>query len=406
MIQMATRRSNHTTRIAVIFGLAIACLGLPQSAQAAEYYVAATGNDSTGTGTVSNPWRTISRVQSVLSPGDTVYCSGDFGVLDFTGYKCGTDGHWITYQAWPSMTVPTLTSLAFERAPLDYRIKFVGFTFDPGYVAESVSAVYLYGASYLIFETCHFEGAKNNAAYLAGKPYAPYSFENNTVIYTRGGDVFPTHITIRNSHLMYGCSVISPYGACHDWVIEGNEIEEFSDNGIQIRDGAYDVLIQRNNIHDGNCYKNVYSWPGTSIVSDWATHKGATVKSKKRMEDGSEVEVTGIFHNYSDGRMSVYIDNPATIPDRGSTYAWTLDGATFFTPSSGGDNDHSDGVSIEGTSHDIDVYRNTIHRITGQGIKVGEDGGASTNIRICSNLIYDTGAYSAYFISRPPRPYT
>jgi hypothetical protein len=38
----------------------------------ATYYIAATGNDSTGTGTVGNPWLTLSKAVSASASGDTI----------------------------------------------------------------------------------------------------------------------------------------------------------------------------------------------------------------------------------------------------------------------------------------------------------------------------------------------
>lgn len=46
------------------------------SAQAVNYFVAPAGNDTTGTGTIENPFRTIMKAQSFVVAGDTVFLRG------------------------------------------------------------------------------------------------------------------------------------------------------------------------------------------------------------------------------------------------------------------------------------------------------------------------------------------
>ncbi|MGK4209579.1 DUF5123 domain-containing protein, partial [Bacillus velezensis] len=43
-----------------------------ETAKAASvYYVSTTGNDKTGTGTLSNPWKTIQKAADIMKAGDT-----------------------------------------------------------------------------------------------------------------------------------------------------------------------------------------------------------------------------------------------------------------------------------------------------------------------------------------------
>jgi len=51
------------------------CLGGTQVSRAATYYVAPGGRDS-NSGTLSSPWQTIAKAQSVAMPGDTIYFRG------------------------------------------------------------------------------------------------------------------------------------------------------------------------------------------------------------------------------------------------------------------------------------------------------------------------------------------
>lgn len=49
---------------------------LSMSAQAVNYFISPTGNDTTGTGTIENPYRTIMKAQSFVVAGDTVFLRG------------------------------------------------------------------------------------------------------------------------------------------------------------------------------------------------------------------------------------------------------------------------------------------------------------------------------------------
>jgi autotransporter-associated beta strand protein len=53
--------------------LALALIG---PAQAADYYVATNGNDSTGTGSIGSPYATLTKAVGVVSAGDTIYMRG------------------------------------------------------------------------------------------------------------------------------------------------------------------------------------------------------------------------------------------------------------------------------------------------------------------------------------------
>jgi hypothetical protein len=74
------------------------------AAHATEYYVATTGNNTTGDGTISNPWKTITKGQSMLAPGDTLFVRGGTYYESVTLTKQGTAGNPITIKAYPGET--------------------------------------------------------------------------------------------------------------------------------------------------------------------------------------------------------------------------------------------------------------------------------------------------------------
>ncbi|MDD3927692.1 MAG: right-handed parallel beta-helix repeat-containing protein, partial [bacterium] len=93
--------------------LVVCCIGATLSAtatlNAATYYVSVSGSDSTGTGTESNPWRTVRRgVSSLIAPGDTLMIRGGlYRELNqiYNFYYSGTSAAPITVKAYPGEKV-------------------------------------------------------------------------------------------------------------------------------------------------------------------------------------------------------------------------------------------------------------------------------------------------------------
>ncbi|BCJ94211.1 sugar hydrolase [Anaerocolumna cellulosilytica] len=72
---------------------------------AANYYVSTSGNDTTGTGTISNPWRTIQKAADTMVAGDTCIIRGGTYRETVTLLKSGTSTKPITFQAYKGETV-------------------------------------------------------------------------------------------------------------------------------------------------------------------------------------------------------------------------------------------------------------------------------------------------------------
>lgn len=73
------------------------------------YYIAPSGSDSTGSGSIGNPWRTIGKFHSsAAAAGDTLYCrGGTYQGTDIGGHiitKAGTTTQPITVTAYPGET--------------------------------------------------------------------------------------------------------------------------------------------------------------------------------------------------------------------------------------------------------------------------------------------------------------
>ncbi len=76
------------------------------SAKAASvYYVSTTGNDVTGTGTLSNPWKTIQKAADTMTAGDTCIIRGGTYRETVTLNTSGTSANPINFKAYTGETV-------------------------------------------------------------------------------------------------------------------------------------------------------------------------------------------------------------------------------------------------------------------------------------------------------------
>ncbi len=85
-----------TIKILFVFAILIAS----PSAWAATYYVSASDGNDSYPGTLSSPWKTISKASSTLQPGDTVYIRQGTYRETLRPQKSGTSGNYITYAGY------------------------------------------------------------------------------------------------------------------------------------------------------------------------------------------------------------------------------------------------------------------------------------------------------------------
>lgn len=82
----------------------LAVLATPGVAMATTYYLSPAGSDSTGSGTLASPWRSIGKANSVVGAGDTVQLrDGGYGAVGFTTTisAAGTSSAKIIWQTYP-----------------------------------------------------------------------------------------------------------------------------------------------------------------------------------------------------------------------------------------------------------------------------------------------------------------
>lgn len=92
------------------FILLLSLVSIPGLCLGAEYYVATTGNNTTGIGSIENPWLTIQYGFNQLNPGDTLYVrEGVYRESVNMEGRRGTPGNPLTIKNYPGET-PRLTA--------------------------------------------------------------------------------------------------------------------------------------------------------------------------------------------------------------------------------------------------------------------------------------------------------
>ncbi len=142
-------------RYLAVAALLLLCLALLSgSACARDWFVATNGNDSTGDGTISNPYATPQTAFTQTQPGDTVQIrSGTYtgGITVWGGgYKSGAPGSPITVRAYDGYLTAHIGRLALQ--PVSY-LNFEGLD-----VAMSdVQPINLCGieTSWRVYNRCH-----------------------------------------------------------------------------------------------------------------------------------------------------------------------------------------------------------------------------------------------------------
>jgi parallel beta-helix repeat protein len=214
-------------------------------AQAATYYVAATGNDS-NSGGVNQPFRTIARGVSFLKPGDILYIrSGIWDEqIDMTT-KSGTAGNYITVAAYPGEKVTIATNAYPFSIKGTYSANNGYFIFD-GLILDGINSA---NQSYWTIG--------NGSHHIIARNLEIKNWKGNGILVQVADNIQILNCKIHHQVSVSGLPGERWYGIYyHDatnGVIEGNEIFNNPGGGIQIYPGPItNLLVRGNYIHDNN----------------------------------------------------------------------------------------------------------------------------------------------------------
>lgn len=102
---MKIKKSSLLLGMIMILNLLVFNLDIEIVRAASTYYVSTTGDDTTGTGTISSPWKTIQKAADTMVAGDTCIIRGGTYRETVTLSKSGTSTSPITFQAYAGETV-------------------------------------------------------------------------------------------------------------------------------------------------------------------------------------------------------------------------------------------------------------------------------------------------------------
>ncbi|HWB01667.1 MAG TPA: choice-of-anchor D domain-containing protein [Verrucomicrobiales bacterium] len=242
-----------TAFVTILFALWFSLPGI-----AATYRVEATGNDTTGNGTASAPWRTIQKAVNVAAAGDTVLVGpGTYTEnVSWASAPSGKSGSRITFDGQNGATV---NQMMISRPYVTIKnFRFKGNT--PGGELNMQIRV-MHGAHFLEVLNCEFdkdfqyEGAASKHTGITWQ--APAA---GTMPFGDGRVASDCLIEGNNLHRFRAATYLSMYGDRN--IVRNN----------QFHDGAqadWLWLWGRQNLIQGNRFYNMYDSPGDGNHSDW-----------------------------------------------------------------------------------------------------------------------------------------
>lgn len=140
----------------------------------ADYYISPSGNDTTGDGSIGNPWFGMSKAWTVVAAGDTVYMRG--GTYAYTDQdqcylvgKDGTSGNYITIRNYPGEAPIITKGTGYTNNDLHwrggvfldgdyihmYRLVFTGFEHGTDPVTGFIwRGLYMENSNFCLIEEC------------------------------------------------------------------------------------------------------------------------------------------------------------------------------------------------------------------------------------------------------------
>lgn len=339
------------------------------------YYLDPANGADGNSGSALSPWKTFHHAQTVLQPGDTLYCTGEMGPINLypaggpngePPYKLGTSAARIYYKNWEGKPQPHVTQLISHGSrqieiSRDAYLTFDGFYFYPGKFLNggynTSNAINLFGANHVTFIRCDIQGATLDVPETAlapdsFAPYVPMALEGTigqfTATISNGGDA--SYITIEECQIResgigimvadnsayYNQLPPKPILRSSNWTIKNNMIFNTAEDGLRFVDDIASSSVIGNTIHGQNANKFPLQWPGY-VFKNGA--KNPTALDGKQWHQVKQIRSNGTFQTAiiyyleterveTDGdvyaRLFVLPDSQATAPLRNVNTPWVL----------------------------------------------------------------------------------
>src|SRR4030067_2031260 len=244
------------------------------SANAADYYVATNGSDSS-IGTITQPWKTVQKAANTLAAGDTAYIRGGiYNEYNIKFANSGTSGNLITIKGYPGETAIIdggfttgtggITAVIF--IDNNHYITLDGLTIKRG-ISANVRIGYDYNPTNITIKNCNISDfvANDNSGQIrivhGGNiviennlvhGYQPYSGDTSNSQNAAGVHIFYAgDLTIRNNTIYNTQGGIYYKGSWENGattIIENNLI--YNQNRWGIMSAKRDTIIRNNIIRD------------------------------------------------------------------------------------------------------------------------------------------------------------
>jgi len=340
-------------------------------------YVATTGDDATGDGSIGNPWKSIRKANNMSVAGDVIYVRG--GTYLFNGgnktiiNKNGTATDWITYMPYPGENV-VLDGMGLPSADLNAvvviryasYIRFSGFKI---YNATRAGVHVQYKANHIRIDNCSFWNISESAI-AAGGEGSGLPVENISVEYNH------LNWTENNWAGTAGDETISFGGiSIKNCYIHHNTLRLSCKENIDVKNGVSYVYIHNNTINTTNPVKMVCGptyYGGIGIYCDGYSKKNNYIYIYNNMIWGNNtgINIGAELTSGSSQNISVY-NNIINITN---------------TPGHGIDLIDSGGKSL---LKNVDIYSNTIYMGStsdGHCFKTSQYKEYDVNVRIFNNI--------------------
>jgi len=328
------------------------------AAQAGTYYVATNGSNSTGDGSISNPWATITyaaQAGSVYSDltagrGATIYVRGGIYYGPVGVWVYGTSAGRLVIQAYP------------DEHPILDGSSNMGTTTD----------VVTVGVAYVDFIGFEIRNAPHVGYDAWGQSYG--RILNNTIHDSQGDAIYVGHDTP---------------GTAHDLLIQGNNIfHNCLSNSARNTSGGWPQAIGvGHSPYITVSYNRIYRNYGEGIIMGYT--------------DNSSVVGNEVFDNYSN---EIYLNYAQTTKVDGNfcysydpTFYRDYDGTGNWQPADGIviANEHSSTSSTHTLANDDIINNVVLHAYWGIGYW-RSDSGIST-VRFANNTVYDATKNVVHF---------
>jgi hypothetical protein len=282
----------------------------------------------------------------------------------------------------------------------DAYLEFDGWTFAQSASNTAAQAISLTNVNHLKFIDCTVSGRARSDP--ADGDFHPYHDVSSKCINDSQKYVPCQYITIDTCTISgagRGIQCQSP-----NWTIQDCTMTDFGEDGINCVGIADGLTIQRNTIYDLQPNKTGWKWPGTATGT---LNEGDEVFQDRNADSSFDSgEPNASWWRAAGGYGFLFITDDVDNVLQADTYVWRTHGDpgnNYFTPSGGGDVEHSDGVSIEAFDGPITIKRNKIYRTEAQaGEAVGfqqlKISNEVNDVNVINNLIYVPYAGSYMFL--------